>query len=192
MIATRLVGIVLLAVGSLLPTPLLASSLEPQAGPTLSISPTTVGPGQVISVAASGFTASGQPGAILCLGLLGPDQNVELGRSPAFRRKIGQVTLGPNGTAQTTATMPSQLVAGSYRVVVGGCAPQPDLAPLAARASATLTVVTASPTPSPTGAPSRLPASGDLPRQSLLLAGTLGFLLIGGGVGGRRRWSGRR
>ena len=161
--ATRLA---LAAILLLLPARVLAAPAG-QENPSVAISPTTARPGQSVQVTVSGLTASNHVNTGLCVGMLGPGRNVELGRSPAFRPRVGQVAIGANGAGQTEVQVPTNLVNGTYQLIVGGCAPEPDLAPLATLASTTLTVVTATPTPT------ELPATGGAPSD--VLAGLLAF-----------------
>jgi hypothetical protein len=142
------------------------------SSPTVLTSPSTATPGQQIQVMVSGLTAPAA-GATQCVGLLGPGQNVELGRSPAFRPNLGTVAISTVGEGRTSVTLPTNLVAGSYRIVVGGCSPNGFIAPLAPVASATITVSTA--------ASPRLPSSGGLPVEvAVLLA--LALFLAGGAL----------
>ena len=67
--------------------------------------------------------------------------------------------------------VPVQASAGTYRIRVGGCPPQPDLAPLAAIAEAQLTVVRSGPT--------SLPASGGFQRPMPAVGAALGMLGAG-------------
>ncbi len=138
--AARLFCCALALLWSLLPAPLWAAPLAQQPSPTIQVSPDTARPGQTVRVTVSGLTAPGQASTTLCLGILGPGQNPEQGIAPSFRLRLGQVAVGANGTGQTDVQIPSNLVAGSYRVTVGGCPPQPDLPPLAALATTTITV----------------------------------------------------
>lgn len=113
-----------------------------QGGPALSVTPSTVRPGQTIQVTAAGFTAPNQVGIPFCVGVLGPGNNVERNVSPQFRERVGLVDIDSAGKGKATLTAPANLVPGVYQLVAGGCPSQPDLAPLATLASATLTVVT--------------------------------------------------
>ncbi|MGH2459463.1 MAG: hypothetical protein ACRDIY_11410 [Chloroflexota bacterium] len=149
-----------------------------QENPAVTISPTTARPGQSVQVTVSGFTAPNHRNAILCVGLLGPGRNVELGRSPAFRPRVGQVVVGANGAGQTSVAVPADFVSGSYQLVVGGCARQPDLAPLAALASATLSVEAAT--------PASLPATGGAPLGVLAGLLAVGVASLVGGIVARR------
>lgn len=164
----------------LLPTPLLAASLQ-QESPAVAISPSSARPGQTVHVAVSGLTAPNHVNTSLCVGILGPGRNVELGRTPAFRPRVGEVTIGANGAGQTDVRVPTDLVSGSYQLIVGGCARQPDLAPLATLAAATLTVTTAAPTPA------KMPATGGVPENALPGAVALGLVALVFGVCLRRR-----
>jgi hypothetical protein len=140
------------------------------SAPTVFTTPTTVTPGQAIKVNVSGFTAPAA-GTIQCVGLLGPGQNVELNLTPAFRPNLGMITVATSGEGQTSVTLPTNLVGGSYRIVVGGCSPNGIIAPLAPVAAAVITV------PGPT--PPTLPASGGVPDVVVLL---VGLALIAAGV----------
>lgn len=140
---------------------LLAGGAGAQASAALTVAPTTVRPGQAIHVHAGGLTLPTEEGTALCLGILGPGRNLELGRSPAFRPQIGTVAINAAGSGDADVTVPTDLVAGSYRVVVGGCSPHGNIAPLGPVASATLTVVVAAPAPTPPPpTPRSLPATG--------------------------------
>jgi hypothetical protein len=132
----------------------LATPVAALSSPTVLTSPTTATPGQQIQVMVSGFTAPAA-GTTQCVGLLGPGQNVELNLSPAFRPNLGTIAVSTVGEGQTSVTLPSNLVAGSFRIVVGGCSPNGFIAPLAPVASATITVTT--------GTTPRLPATGGVP-----------------------------
>ncbi|HVC35155.1 MAG TPA: hypothetical protein VNL16_16705 [Chloroflexota bacterium] len=164
----------------ILPAPVLAAPLS-QATQAIAISPSTVQPGQAVHVTVSGFTAPNRVNTSACLGVLGPGRNVELGRSPAFRPRVGTIAIGANGTGQTDVQIPADLVSGSYQFIVGGCAPQPSLAPLVTFASTTLSVVT------PTPAPPKLPTTGGLPRAALLVVVACGTLALGTGLYLKRR-----
>jgi hypothetical protein len=135
------------------------------AQPVLAVTPTTISPGQSIHVVASGVTAPNQAGATLCVGLLGPGNNVALGVTPSFRPNLGTIAISASGTGQIDVVTPSSLVAGSYQIVLGGCSPHLDIAPLAPIASATIQVPAAAstPTPAPTVSPPKLPNSGGAP-----------------------------
>jgi len=189
----RLAGLAGL-LGCLLAAPLLgapratARAAPLAAAPTLAAAPRVVRPGATIQVTASGLTAP--PGAVLCLGVLGPGRNVELGIAPAFRLRVGTIAIGANGAGSAAVTVPGELTSGTYRLIVGGCAPQPGLAPLAALAATTLTVV--GPTAAPP--PPRLPATGGLPLPLLDRALAAAVLLTAAGIALRRgaRRAGRR
>src|SRR5579859_2529570 len=88
------------------------------SSPTVLTSPTSAVPGQQIQVSVSGFTAPAA-GTTQCVGLLGPGQNVELGLTPAFRPNLGSFPVPTIGEAKTSVTLPTNLVDGSYRIVVG-------------------------------------------------------------------------
>ncbi len=172
---TSLFGYLLAAV--LLAVPGTSARAAPlAAAPTLTAAPQVVRPGATIRVVASGLTAP--PGAVLCLGMLGPGRNVERGIAPAFRVRVGTISIGANGTGSAAVTVPGELTGGTYRLIVGGCAPQPGLAPLAALAATTLTV--AGPAAAPT--PPRLPATGGLPRPLLDRALAAAILLTAAGT----------
>jgi hypothetical protein len=141
------------------------------SSPTVLTSPTTATPGQQIQVTVTGLTAPAA-GTTQCVGLLGPGQNVELGLSPAFRPNLGAVAVSTVGEGHTSVTLPANLVAGSFRIVVGGCSPNGFVAPLAPVASATITVVTA--------AAPRLPSSGGVPIE--LVVGLALFVIALGVV----------
>jgi hypothetical protein len=149
------------------------------SSPTVLTSPTSATPGQLIQVMVSGLTAPAA-GTTQCVGLLGPGQNVELGRSPAFRPNLGTVAVSTVGEGQTSVTLPANLVAGTYRIVVGGCSPNGVIAPLAPVASATITVTTAA-TP-------RLPATGGVPVEVVVAFAAIAIVL---GVALRRMASAR-
>lgn len=173
-------GWLALALGVLLvPATALAAPVG-QENPSVTISPTTARPGQSVQVAVAGLTASNHLNTSLCVGMLGPGRNVELGRTPAFRPRVGQVTIGANGAGQTSVSVPTDFVSGSYQLIVGGCAPQPDLAPLATLASATLSVVAATTTPT------KLPSTGGAPRDALDYLFVMGLTVLSGGVIARR------
>ena len=174
--ATRLA---LAAVLLLLPARALAAPAG-QENSSVTIAPTTARPGQSIQVTVSGLTAPNHVNTSLCIGILGPGRNVELGRSPAFRPRVGQVAIGSNGAGQTEVQVPTSLVNGTYQLIVGGCAPQPDLAPLATLASTTLTVAATTPTPT------TLPATGGAPSGALAGLLAFGLALLSGGIVARR------
>ncbi|HEY3079235.1 MAG TPA: hypothetical protein VGM69_04950 [Chloroflexota bacterium] len=115
-----------------------------QAAPTLGVTPTAAGPGETVRVRAAGFAGTPSAGSTACLGLLGPGPSPRPG-GPWFQARIGQVALGPAGTGEADVVLPADAVSGLYRVVLGACPPQPDLAPLAAAAEAPLTVVAGTP-----------------------------------------------
>ncbi len=173
------VRLALAAIFLLIPATALAAP-NGQESPVVTVSPPTARPGQTIQVTVSGFTAPNHVNTSACVGMLGPGQNVELGRTPAFRPRVGLVAIGANGTGQTSVMVPASFVAGRYQVVVGGCARQPDLAPLAALASTDLTVVVATPTPT------RLPATGGAPGSALAGLFIVGIAAVAGGLVSRR------
>ncbi len=135
---SRILWSMLALLCALLPVPLSAAPIQQATEPTLQVSAETVAPGGSIHVAASGIAVTEQ--TTLCLGILGPGQNVEEGLSPSFRLRLGQITVAADGTGNATVTIPTNLVPGSYRVTIGGCPPQADLPPLAALATANLMV----------------------------------------------------
>lgn len=182
----RMGGLVVALLLGLWPVPLLAAPLA-QATPAVTVSPSTVRPGETIQVKVTGFTAPNQVNGTLCFGVIGPGRNFELHKSPAFDLKIGEVTISATGTGQAAGQVPTQLASGSYRLVVGGCARQPDLAPLAALALTTLTVVAAAPTPTPAPVPTRMPSTGGAPEAALLVALALGASCLVGGSCLRKR-----
>jgi hypothetical protein len=134
--------------------------------PTVLTTPTTARPGESLRVNVTGLTAP-NAGTTQCVGLLGPGRNVEQGLSPAFRPNLGTVAVAVTGEGQTTVALPANLVAGSYRIVVGGCSPNGFIAPLAPVASATITVVSM--------LPGGLPAAGGVPE---IIAFGMGFLAL--------------
>jgi hypothetical protein len=147
----------------------------------LAVTPTVVRPGQQIHVSVSGLGGLPSAGKIGCLGVLGPGQNVALNRSPQFRPQIGTIAVGVNGSGQADATVPADLVPGSYQVVLGGCSPHGGLAPLATLAAATIQVIGPTATsPSPV----RLPVTGGAPPivAALLLALGLAAIFLGHGL----------
>jgi LPXTG-motif cell wall-anchored protein len=169
----RRVGILLFIalVGSTLA---FATPVAALSAPTVLTTPTTATPGQQLQVAVTGLTAPAA-GSIQCVGLLGPGQNVELGLTPAFRPNLGTFPVSTVGEGHTAVTLPANLVAGSYRIVVGGCSPNGFIAPLAPVASATITVVISVP---------RLPATGGISPVVPIVLGLLGMVT---GVTLRRR-----
>jgi hypothetical protein len=169
-----LLGFVALAMSVLV----FATPVAALSAPTVLTSPMIAAPGQQLQVMVSGFTAPAA-GTTQCVGLLGPGQNVELGRSPAFRPNLGTFPVSTVGEGHTTVTLPSNLVAGSYRIVVGGCSSNGFIAPLAPVAAATISVVT--------NTPPRLPGTGGVPIAAWLLLGVLGIL---SGLALRRQWVG--
>ena len=144
----RLTHLSVVAVGAFVLSELLGAAQAHAQPPSVTVAPDSARPGQTIQIAVTGLTA--QANSTLCIGIIGPGQNVELGRSPAFRLRLGQVSLDAQGSGVLVATIATTVVPGPYHIVVGGCPPQPDMAPLAALASATLTVAGESP-PSPGG-----------------------------------------
>src|SRR5258708_6140132 len=154
------IAVVALAISFATPAAALSS-------PTVLTSPSSAVPGQQIQVTVSGFPAPAA-GTTQCVGILGPGQNVELGLSPAFRPNLGSLAVSTIGEGKSSVTLPTNLVAGTYRIVVGGCSPNGFIAPLAPVASATITVATTT--------PPRLPASGGTPPAAWLLVGLLAIV----------------
>jgi hypothetical protein len=159
----RLVHAILLAAGALAAGAAGGSAVSAEAppqgpGPSVMVSPAQAAPGETVWVSVSGLGGLPAAGATLCIGFLGPGRNLQLGLSPGFRSGLGTVAVGAGGTGQADVRVPAQAAAGLYRIAVGGCPPQPDLAPLAALAEAQLTVIRAGVTGLPaTGAAHRLP-----------------------------------
>jgi hypothetical protein len=167
-------------------TTALAAPLDPQATPTparLTVTPSTVRPGQTIHIAVTGLAGLPIAGKTGCLGILGPGQNVERNLSPRFRPQIAEMATAEDGTGQADAQVPANLVGGSYRVIFGGCAPHGDIAPLATIAQATITVVGPTVTPMPVP---RLPSTGGTPPVAALLAIIGGLGLVRAGLALRR------
>ncbi len=171
-----------------------ATSVAPLATTTplaLTISSSSVVPGQTIHVSATGLTGLPIAGQLGCLGILGPGQNVEQNLSPAFRSQIGTMAIALNGTGQSDAVIPAELVPGSYRLVFGGCSPQGTIAPLATIAQATIQVLEPMPQPAPTRSPvPNLPATGGVPTTVVEAVIGAGVLLLGIGLWLRRRAGG--
>lgn len=134
-----------------------AGPLPQDAGPSVVVSPAAAGPGDAVRVVVSGINGLPPAGTTLCVGFLGPGNNLELGASPSFRSRLGTVAVSAGGTGTAEVRVPVQAAAGTYRIRVGGCPPQPDLAPLTPIAEGELTVVRSGPT--------GLPATGGFPRS---------------------------
>lgn len=150
-----------------------AAPLDPQASPPpfpLLVTPSTVRPGQTIHVSVSGLAGQPAAGQTNCLGILGPGQNVERNVSPQFRPQIGTMAVAANGTGHADATVPADLVGGSYRVIFGGCSPHGNIAPLSTIAQATITVIGPTSPPPPRG----LPLSGGVPTIAVVLIAATG------------------
>ncbi len=146
MIASRVAALAAL-LGILLPASAVAAPARLQPPPpSIVVTPGAAAPGQTVHVSASGFAAENQVGATLCLGVLGPGRNVELGLAPSFRMRIGTLTIGPAGTGEADVQLPTNLAGGTYDLVIGGCPPQAGLAPLAVLARAPITVQGPTPT----------------------------------------------
>lgn len=161
--------------------PLSAEPLPQTSQPVLTVSPATAAPGELVRVAASGFGRTTLAGATACIGFLGPGQNLELGLSPSFRVRLGTLTVDANGFGTADVHPPVQAALGTYRITIGGCSPQPDLAPLATVAETSLTL---------TRAATGLPATGGAPTTDLHVA-TAFLLTVAGtlvaGLSRRRR-----
>ena len=156
---------------------------QPQtAGPSATVSPAQVMPGDAVRVSVTGLTGLPMTGTNLCIGFLGPGNNLELGLSPSFRSRLGTVAIGAAGTGEADVRVPVQAAAGIYRIRVGGCPPQPDLAPLAAIAEAQLTVTR--------GGASGLPATGGA--LSMLLPLGAAFTILAGAAARLTRRSASR
>jgi hypothetical protein len=164
------------------PAVLWAAPLPQATGPSLTVSPTAAAPGGSVRVAATGFGGTPQVGATACIGLLGPGQNLELGVSPNFRVRLGTLTVGAGGTGTADVRVPVSAAAGTYRVTLGGCPPQPGLAPLAWVAEASLTVTRSGPTglPATGGGASGMGAGTELPRAALAVLLAAGGILAAG------------
>lgn len=181
--ATLFTFILLLA----LSVPAYAAPLDPRASSPpfpLAVTPSIVRPGQTIHVSVSGLAGEPVAGQTGCLGILGPGQNVEHNVSPQFRPQIGTMAVATNGTGHADATVPTDLVGGSYRVIFGGCSPHGNIAPLSTVAQATIAVVGPTPAPSPTP---ELPASGGVPLLAAILGVAIGGAAMTLGVSLRKR-----
>jgi hypothetical protein len=149
-----------------------------QAPRPLIVTPGTVRPGQTIHVSVTGLAGLPIDGKTGCLGILGPGGNVEQNVSPQFRPQIGTMEITANGGGHADASVPADLVGGVYRVILGGCSPHGNIAPLAAVAQATIIVVGPSPAPPPLP---KLPATGGAPPIALALTALIGLgaMLLG-------------
>lgn len=147
-----------------------------QQGAALTVSPAAAQPGETVRVAVSGIPGLPAGGATLCIGFLGPGQNLELGLSPSFRSRLGTVMVGADGAGAAEVRVPIQAAVGVYRVTVGGCPPQADLAPLAWVAEGRVTVTR--------GGVVGLPATGGGSGRGLLGLASL-MLLAGAALGVR-------
>ena len=147
-----------------------AEPLSQGTGPSVVVSPASVGPGEAVRVMVSGIGGLPAAGTSLCIGFLGPGNNLELGVSPSFRSRLGTVAISGGGTGTAEVRVPVQAAAGTYRIRVGGCPPQPDLAPLAAIAEGELSVVRSGPT--------GLPATGGFPRPMPMPMPTVGAAMV--------------
>src|SRR5688572_26390069 len=167
-----------LAVGVAVQTsPLLAEPLPQSPGPSVTVSPAQVGAGDAVRVSVSGLVGLPATGTNLCIGFLGPGNNLELGLSPSFRSRLGTLAISAAGVGQAEVRVPVQASAGVYRIRVGGCPPQPDLAPLAAIAEAQLAVTRVGPT--------GLPSTGGALHAQTLTGVTLAALATLCGVAAR-------
>lgn len=154
----------------------------------ITVSSSSVVPGQVIHVSATGLVGLPIAGQSGCLGILGPGQNVEQNLSPAFRPQIGTLAIAANGTGQADAVIPADLVPGSYRLIFGACSPHGKIAPLATIAQATIQVLGPTPRPIPKVLllPG-LPASGGVPTAVVEFVVAIGGLSLLLGLWLRRR-----
>lgn len=149
----------------------------------LTVSPSTARPGQTIHVSVAGLAGLPVAGKTGCLGILGPGQNVERNVAPQFRPQIGLLAVAANGTGQADAQLPSNLVAGRYRVIFGGCSPHGNIAPLTTIAQAMITVIGPTAT---TPSVSRLPAAGGPPLVAAALAALIGVGAVALGLALRK------
>ena len=142
----------MLVLGTLLPgaTPALALPLAQTSSASVTLSPRQAEAGESVRVNVTGLSGLPAAGTSLCIGFLGPGTNLETGASPRFQSRLGTVAISAAGSGSAEVRVPVQAVAGVYRIRVGGCPPQPDLAPLAAIAEAQLTVTRGGPTGLPT------------------------------------------
>ena len=164
-----------------------ATPLEPQSSPTilpLAVTPATVLPGQTVHVSASGLSGLPITGQTACLGILGPGQNVELDRSPSFRPQIGTLTVSASGDGQANASVPSDLVVGSYRLILGPCSPHGAIAPLSTIAQATIVIAGTS---GGVAALPTLPATGGVPTDVMEAILAIGAVAVALGFFLRRR-----
>jgi hypothetical protein len=173
LVAGALVGSVLLAGAE----PAFAAARAQTAGAGVTVSPTQAEPGETVRVSVSGVSELPATGTTLCVGFLGPGSNLELGISPRFQSRLGTVAVSASGSGAADVRVPVQAAAGVYRIRVGGCPPQPDLAPLAAIAETQLTVTRSG--------PNGLPASGEAGPYGVAAAGMLAALVAAAGL--RRR-----
>ena len=165
---------VVVAGGMLLGVSTAVAAPDPQTpGASVMVSPAQAGAGEAVRVSVTGVAGLPPTGTNLCIGFLGPGNNLELGLSPRFQSRIGTVAISASGSGAADVRVPVQAVAGVYRIRVGGCPPQPDLAPLAAIAETQLTVTR--------GGPSGLPATGGAP-AALGAGAALGALMALGGA----------
>ena len=165
-----LVGGMLLGVSTAMAAP------EPQtSGASVTVSPSQVGAADAVRVSVTGVAGLPATGTNLCIGFLGPGNNLELGLSPRFQSRIGTVAIDAAGSGAADVRVPVQVAAGVYRIRVGGCPPQPDLAPLAAIAETQLTVTR--------GGPNGLPATGAAGPYGVAAAGMLTALVGAAGLG---------
>lgn len=146
-------------------------------GGSVVVAPGQAMPGEAVRVSVAGIGGLPAGGATFCIGFLGPGQNPELGLSPSFRSRLGTVVVNTAGTGQAEVRLPVQAAAGSYRITVGGCPPQADLAPLAWVAEGQLSVTR--------GGATGLPATGG--GVPLVPAAGAALLAAGAGVIAARR-----
>ena len=158
------------------------------AAPTLSVTPRMVHPGQIVHVSATGLAGLPIAGLTACLGILGPGQNVEQNLSPAFRPQIGTISVAADGSGQADPTIPLDLVPGNYRLILGGCSPHGNIAPLATIAQSTIAVTGSTLIPTPASGPfPGLPATGDVPTLVVQLVVAAGVIAVVMGLFLRRR-----
>lgn len=156
------------------------------SGAIVTVSPAQVGAGEAVRVSVTGVAGLPATGTNLCIGFLGPGNNLELGISPRFQSRIGTVAISAAGSGAADVRVPVQAAAGVYRIRVGGCPPQPDLAPLAAIAETQVTVARSGPI--------GLPATGEASPHGAAAAGMLAALAGVAGLGAssaRRRRTAR-
>lgn len=132
-----LVALVLgLALSPLLPHATFAQGTIPR----ITLTPSSASPGGTVRVDLADHATG-----TFCVGFDGPGSNYALGVTPSFHVNLGKIVIGSDGTGSSTVTVPANAASGYYNIIVGGCAPQPDLGPLAWDATAELAVGTAAP-----------------------------------------------